>query len=249
MTTQRWPKLTLLSLCVLGCEPRPLDAVVAPPRELADALIAHWTFDDGAGNVAADASGNGHDGQLTGGAWISDGRFAGALRLATGDVIAVPNFPDATSSFSVSAWVRLSPEQVAANRDMWATLLSSETLASGGWEMNIDRAVGEPRFVFSYWTPPRMGYTVTSCRCVTTDTWIHLAAVVDAASDRVTLFHNGTVVDQQRGGTDIVPGDSTLYLGRWSMNGRFLSGDIDDIAVWGRALVASEVASLATTSF
>ena len=86
------------------CE-APLDAVGLPPRVLADGLVAHWTLDEGAGTIAADASGNGHDGQLSG-TWIADARFGGGLRLAAEDAVAVPGFPAATPSWSVSVWMR-----------------------------------------------------------------------------------------------------------------------------------------------
>lgn len=242
------PRVLVLSSLLLGCGAVPIDAVAPPPVDFADGLIAHWTFDHGSGDVVTDASGNGLDGQLTGGAWISDGRFAGGLRLRAGDVVAVPGFPAARPGWTVSAWIRMSPAQLAANSDMWATIVSTENLASGGWELNMDHAMSQPRFVFSFWSAPKAGYVMTQCQCVTTDTWIHLAAVVDDSLDRVSLFHNGTPVDQQPRPSDIVPGDSTLYFGRWSASGRLLNGDIDDIAVWGRALTATEIASLTAKS-
>jgi hypothetical protein len=53
--------------------------------------------------------------------------------------VAVPNFPAAVSSWSVAIWVRLSTGQLASDTmDMWATILSTESLGSGGWELNID---------------------------------------------------------------------------------------------------------------
>ena len=40
----------------------------------------------------------------------------------------------------------------------------------------------------------------------------------------------------------ILPGDSTLYIGRWNQNVRFLSATVDDFAIWSRALGAAEIA-------
>jgi len=236
--------LLLVSSHLPGCGEGPLDAVVLPPRDLTDALIAHWRFDEGSGAIVADSSGNGHDGQITTATWISDGRFAQALRLGAGDAVAIPSFPAATPNWSVSAWIRLSPEQMAANTEFWATILSTEILAAGGWEMNIDSHPPAPRFVFSYWSSPLMGYVVTGCECVETGRWIHLAAVVDAAANHVTLYRDGKVVAQRTRPSDFTPGDPTLYLGRWGAGGRILNGDLDDVAVWGRALAAIEVAAL-----
>ena len=43
--------------------PPVLAATTAAPTN----LVAHWTFDDGSGATATDASGNGHDGTLING--------------------------------------------------------------------------------------------------------------------------------------------------------------------------------------
>src|SRR6188508_2153487 len=100
--------LPAVVLCLLSCNAAPLDVISPPPRDVADSLIAHWTFDDGSGDIALDDSGNRRDGQLTGGTWIPDGRFGGGVRLAADDSVAVPNFPAATPNWSVSAWIRMS---------------------------------------------------------------------------------------------------------------------------------------------
>jgi hypothetical protein len=231
----------------IGCGEAPLDAVGLPPRVLADGLVAHWTLDEGGGTTAGDRSGNGYDGQLSGGTWISDGRFGGGLRLAAGDAVAVPGFRAATPSWSVSLWIRISNEQMAFNDDdTWTAILSTENIASAGWTVNIDKRLAQPRFVFSYWAPPLTNYVGTECSCVETGGWLHWAAVVDVDGDRITLYRDGMVADQEIRPSDIVPGDSTLYFGRWNMDGRFLNGDLDDIAIWQRALTPEEISVLTT---
>ena len=42
--------------------------------------------------------------------------------------------------------------------------------------------------------------------------------------------------------------DSTLYIGTWNMADRFLLGEIDDFAIWGRALRPTEVAAISRKS-
>jgi hypothetical protein len=239
--------LPTVALCLLSCRAAPLDAIDPPLRDLADSLVAHWTFDNGSGDVALDDSGNRHDGQLTGGTWIPDGRFGGGLRLAADDSVAVPNFPAATANWSISTWIRMSPDQLEANRAI-GTILTTENFRSNGWELNVDRMSSQPEFVFSYWSPPLDGYLHTECPCVATNAWQHLAAVADAATNHVTLYVNGEVRDQQDKISDIVPGDTTLYFGRWNAEARFLSGDLDDIAVWGRALAPTEIVALSNES-
>src|SRR5262249_42464421 len=135
-----------------------------------------------------------------------------------------------------------------ADGDMWTAILSTENLASGGWSVNIDKVLAQPRFTFSYWAPPLMRYVGVECSCVTTGAWVHLVAVVDVDTNRITLFRDGNLVDQETRPSDILPGDSTLDFGRWNMGGRLLSGDLDDIAIWARALTSAEITALTVQS-
>jgi hypothetical protein len=246
------PRATVCAAALLwpmiGCSEAPLDAVGLPRRVLSDGLVAHWAFDEGGGTIARDTSGNGHDGQLSGGTWIADGRFGGGLRLSAVDALSVADFPAATPSWSVSVWLRLSNEQLAADSDIFTEILSTENIGSAGWQINIDKRLAQPRFVFSYWAPPLMGYVGTECSCVETGAWIHLAAVVDVDANRLRLYVDGTVADQVTRPSDILPGDSTLYFGGWNMGGRLLNGDLDDVAIWGRALTPQEISALTTQS-
>jgi hypothetical protein len=242
-------RLAIVGLWVVtGCGAAPLDAVGLPVRDLADALVAHFTFDEGAGTIATDTSGNGRDGQLTGGTWIADARFAGGLRLAAADFVAVPTFPAATASFTIATWVRLSTDQLAMDNETWVAIAGTEDFLTGGWQLNIDNRLPHPRFDFAYWSAPLMGYLFVECECVETARWIHLAAVVDTYANAVTLYKDGRIGDQETRPSDISMGDSTLYLGRWNMNGRLLSGDLDDLAIWNRALTADEIGALFTES-
>lgn len=233
---------------VIACSEATLDAVEPHPHAFTEGLVAHWKLDEGSGTVSKDSSGNSHDGLRSGTTWISDARFGGGVRLASGDSIAVADFPGATPSWSVSLWVRFSEQQLTANGETFTTILSTENVGSGGWEVNLDRQLAKPRYVFSYWAPPLMAYVGTECSCVATGTWQHLTAVVDDAGDQITLYVDGVPTDQITRPSDVPPGDSTLHFGRWNMSGRLLSGDLDEIAIWQRALTAEEVSALNTRS-
>lgn len=238
----------LAALTIIACSEAPLNAVVLPPAgiedDLSDGLVGYWPLDEVSGAVTADQSGNGRHGQVAGGTWLGDGRFSGGLRLAAGDSVTVRSFPSAAPSFTVAAWLRLSSEQLAMNSQTWVSILSTETFVSGGWQLNIDNRLPRPRFDFAYWAPPLDGYLFVECECVEVDRWVHLAAVVDVDANRVTLYRNGSVGDQETRPADVPPGDSTLYFGRWNMDGRLLSGDLDDVALWNRALTSDEITAL-----
>ena len=53
------------------------------------AFLGWWQFDDGAGTVAKDSSGNGYDGTVYDAAWET-GNFGGALRFSGAEYVDVP---------------------------------------------------------------------------------------------------------------------------------------------------------------
>ncbi len=228
-----------------ACGAGPLDAVTVDPRSLLDGLVAHWTFDEGTGSVAGDLSGNGHDGQLTGGTWSPSGRFGGALTLSGSDYVTVPSFPQATANWTVSVWTNSTPADLQVDVTDGETILSTENVFAGGWQMHLDNRPNYNRFDAAYWAGADVNdYVVVYCDCIATDTWIHLTAVFDDNAERLTLYRDGTVVDHANMPSPILAGDTTLYFGTWNMLARFLSGSIDDFAIWSRALSPAEIALL-----
>ena len=234
-------------LVASACTPVPLEVIAIDPATLDDGLVAHWTFDEGSGAVAHDHSGNGHDGQISGGSWITSGRFGGALHLDEGAFVSVDNFPDATSSWSVSAWVRLT--DATPSTEVYKTVLSTETELEGGWEMNIDRSMAQPGAHFGYWEGPVVAdYYIVTCYCMAFGEWTHIAATVDAAAGTLSVYVGGVLGASMPVTHTILPGSSTLYMGKWTGLGRLLVGDLDDTLVYSRALFPAEVAELSQMS-
>ncbi len=223
----------------------PLDAVSIDPRSLTTDLVAHWTFDEGSGLVVGDSSGNGHVGELTGGTWSSVGRFGGALELNTGEFVAVKNFPQATANWTVSVWTKTSAAQLVVDQAGGATILSTENVFSGGWQLHLDNRPGFQRYDAAYWLGPNdSDYIVLTCDCIEIDRWVHLTAVFDGQAQQFTLYRDGTPTDRTSLPALILPGDSTLYMGTWNMMSRYLTGVVDDFAIWSRALSPDEIALL-----
>ncbi|MDA3852942.1 MAG: LamG domain-containing protein [Bacteroidales bacterium] len=93
----------------------------------ADALVGHWTFDDGSGTTLKDYSGNSFDGTLLAGtntwggglpAWTSDryGNEGGALSFDNGAYVKIPyNTSLNPKSMTISLWVNAS-ETLEGNR-------------------------------------------------------------------------------------------------------------------------------------
>jgi hypothetical protein len=228
-----------------------------PPENLSSSMLAHWTFDDGSMSTAHDSSGNGRDGQIFGSnwSWLTDGRFAGALHFggpdspAGGDSVVVSGFPQATAAFTVSAWYRVSAAAADQALSQVAAMLSNE-LMGGGWALNLapttpGTGMGSPNFHFAYFVGPTINdFERVQCDCVAIDTWTHIVTVFDRFAGTMVMYVNAVQVDQIAVSEAIPRGSSTLDLGRWPSPGRFLTGDLDDVALWSRALVGEEIEQL-----
>ncbi|HHN46828.1 MAG TPA: hypothetical protein ENN09_05235, partial [Planctomycetes bacterium] len=73
---------------------------------LLEGLAACWKFDEGSGNILKDATGNGHDGKISGAKWVS-GRLGGGLLFEGGGFVEIDK-PDAlkfTGAMTVAAWI------------------------------------------------------------------------------------------------------------------------------------------------
>ena len=77
-----------------------------------DGLVAEWHFDEGAGSVLKDSSGNGNDGVIYGATWV-DGKYGKALSFdGVDDYISVPYnslFDIHGKTHTVLTWVKFAP--------------------------------------------------------------------------------------------------------------------------------------------
>ncbi|WP_437737199.1 RICIN domain-containing protein [Sorangium sp. So ce1335] len=229
------------SLGLAACAKGPLDAVELTPT-LAQGLVAYWTFDEGQGTTVTDRSGNGRDGALTGGTWVEDGRFGQALHFDEGEFMTVGEFPNATPSWTVSAWVRVLTDAPPAD-DTLRTVISTES--SGGWELDIDYDGEAPGIHFGLWKGPELSdHHRLLCSCLELQRWTHAAGVVDGEALTMSLYIDGRLHSTEPIDRTTSPGATSLYVGRRPQEGRLLVGDVDDIAIYSRALVPAEIAEL-----
>jgi hypothetical protein len=234
-----------LCLCLLaGCGNGDVDAVGLAPSGLSVDLVAHWTFDDGTGSSVRDSSSNPHHGTINGStwSWLSQGRFGGALHLEQGDYVSVDNFPDASSGWTVSAWVQIASKDVDIGE---VTVISTEDVYKGGWELNLNVPA---TYHFGFWVgPSSTTYDHCECsNCLRADRWQHIAVVVDGSARTLSFYLDGVLRTRVPVARPISRGVPTLYMGRWATTSpaRLLVGSLDDVTIWGRTLVAAEIVSL-----
>jgi hypothetical protein len=239
-----------LAGAVTGCTPGPIEIATLPTASLTDGLVGHWRFDEGIGNVANDSSGNGRTGMTAGPGWAwVPGQFGSAMHFSGFDYVTVGGLPRATPSYSVSAWVLFQPSELGAPI---ANILSTEA-QGGGWALfTAIEPGGQEAYVFRYAINAVQTYVSVPCICVVPGVWTHLAAVVDAdpappTPPTLTLYVGGVPTTAPTGGATILPGSTVLDIGRSAeLSPTFpVTGALDDVTIYSRALVAEEVAELA----
>jgi hypothetical protein len=235
-------KSAWLCIFLVGCGTTNLDVVDVTPTTLSSGLVAHWTFDQTEGTVLVDESLNRRDGLVSGATFTNDGRFGGALHFKSGNSVTVDNFPYPRSSWSFSAWVRIGDDDDVT--DDFGTVVSTETtLMQGGWQFQTRGRSERIYWTFAYWN---QGYSQShyDCVCFELGRWSHVTVVRDGATNLLSFYVDGSLAQPSAPAPPILPGTSTLYMGKWMGAGRLFSGSIDDVAIYDRALSAAEVAEL-----
>ena len=197
-------------------------------------LVGWWTFDEGEGTIAFDASGRENDGTLVGDpVWIA-GQLGGALEFdGVMTFVEVPYSPDfdAPAEVTLAAWIN------PYSLHNWCGVITCgtealpyamETWGDGGIRMSMGwggpvGAVGEGFF--------------NSGVKMTTNEWQHIACRFDGT--RINYFLNG-VKDSTEYEIDFVIGTTVgqaLTLGADFPGGdEYLEGALDDARVYHRAL-------------
>ncbi len=184
-----------------------------------------YNFNEGSGTTAADSSGGNRPGTLVNGpTWVA-GKNGGALRFdGANDYVTIGNRALA-STFTLSAWVHNPANNVY------------ETIASFGPNRQFSISSGYLAFWDGSGTEYRFGP-------VPTGSWQHVAFSYDGASLRAYL--NGAPLGTPL--TRNIPAASgqTLF-GAWPRSGSvqedLLSGSLDDVRIYDRALTQAEIQS------
>jgi hypothetical protein len=193
-------------------------------------LVAAYSFNEGSGPIAADASPQRNTGTLSGAAWTAAGKNGGALSFdGVDDWVTVPDASSLalTNAMTLEAWVR--PTALSS----WRTVILKETLSNLAYALygstsNASRPDTEAGSAWLY-----------GPSALATNTWSHLAATYDGTTLR--LYVNGTQVASKASSVLMPVSSGPLRMGGNAIWGEFFSGQIDDVRVYNRALSAAEV--------
>ncbi|NQV32357.1 MAG: hypothetical protein HQ515_06660, partial [Phycisphaeraceae bacterium] len=206
-------------------------------------LVGYWQFDEGAGNVATDKSGNGNDGMLLGGPTWGAGAIGSALSFdGSDDIVDIPDAAslDLAEALTLAAWVNLSdlstfyfithkgPSGTAG--DNYPGNFEFRTEANTGI-LQLMHQTGEGQTLATY----------TSDSPVTAGQWQHVAATL-VAGGQVNFYIDG-VPAGTAGQTETfgVLNDISVKIGGRTDGYSFWNGSIDDVQIYDHALTAEEI--------
>jgi chitodextrinase len=196
-------------------------------------LVAAYSFDEGAGTVLHDASGNGNNGTIANATWTG-GKYGDALSFnGSNSVVTIPASAslDPTGAVTVEAWVR--PDTVSSWR---AVAVKEQTSSSLSYGLYSSSNAG----------PAALAYTsgekhATTSSSLPTAAWSHIAAVYNGSA--LSIYVNGVLSSQTSVTGKLPETNGALTLGGDTMWNEWFKGAIDDLRVYNRALAASEIQS------
>jgi Concanavalin A-like lectin/glucanases superfamily len=232
-------RLSLISALLLtGCNVVD-NSVPSPPQS---SLVAMWRFDEGRGNVVGDASGNGNVATIRGGGW-GEGHSGEALQMDGGNtgIVTVPlsdSLRSTADAITITAWTyRKAQHNVAVVSHGYPALFFG--FHGPGFKWAFKHANG--RVTECYANVKR--YPAVLAR------WIHLAATYDGRSAR--LFADGVEICSKWGwgaGAIAMPDTPFTMSGYLTESGQIvdeITGRIDDVHIYRRALSESEIREVA----
>lgn len=215
---------------------------------LTNGLVGHWTM-DGADTLTSitDRSGQGNNGYFVGGA-TSTAKVAGKLGQAlqfggsTKVTIADTDSLD-PSTVTISAWVYSTGGDPSATSERIVDKANSGTINQGGYRLqafNSSNCGGSAKWGMQWYNGSAQllcGPTITS----TTGVWTHITFTHDGTTGR--MYANGALVDSLIAA--YTTGNSfNLGLGNSNQVDRSLTGKMDDVRIYNRALSAEEIKQL-----
>ena len=217
----------------LGCTQAatdPADSEVADTRAI-------WHIDEPSGTSMTDAYA-GHTGTIYGASHIT-GRIGNALHFdGSGSYAEVPNAGDLqNASLSVATWFRWNDLGTDSIQFLTAKGIEFSEIHTGGGS-----GVNGLRFIPAGY--PESHLDVPS---ILTSGWHHVVMTYDGPGARTAAYLDGSFVGERTGITGALdPASDTapIRLGKRLDNGYPLNGDLDEVAFYGRALTATEVAAI-----
>jgi hypothetical protein len=142
---------------------------------------------------------------------------------------------DASSSLTVEAWV------YPTDADAFGVIVGNYSTSAAGMQFLLRRDGNS----FTFWTDRGTGFTnVITGNIVAYNTWQHVAGVWNSTTQSMMIYVNGVLQGTTTGVVGSTLGGSTnpIMIG-WNTINEQMTGNVDEVRIWNRALCQSEIVS------
>lgn len=257
--------LLSLCLCLTACGPADISTRESDNGAADPALIGWWKFDEGEGDVAADASGHGNAAEVRNGRW-SDGKYGGSLEM-TGTTASDAR-DDGIVVVPLSASLKSTADAITVMSWTYRTAEHNVAIVAHEYPVLFLGFHG-PQFKWQFQGEPADGILARAARLLRVksidgahvrkergascyadlkykaelDKWIHVAATYDGWWAR--LYVDGVEICSQRfWGSIRIPESPFTFSGYLNDAGEIIdeiTGNLDDLRIYNRALDATEI--------
>ena len=198
-------------------------------------LVGYWKFDETSGITAQDAAGNGNDGTLSGDPQWAAGKLGGALEFdGDGDYVDCGDDPilNITGQITVACWIRVSQFTVG-----WQAIF---TMGDDSWRLQRQTTTDNLCWACTGVTGTPGDWWLHGDVNVNDGEWHHAAGVYDGS--KYYLYVDGDLdASKDASGTMSISSYPVFIGANAQQSGREFEGLIDDVRVYKRALMDTEI--------
>ena len=199
--------------------------------------VAVWLFEEGAGDVAKDASGNGHDGEFAGKPKWVKAKFGGGLEFPGNDsgyVVVESTKKLELETLSIEAWVK-----VEEGTGKWQGIVCKQKAGCGNRNYGIWVHVDQHVLHSEIGANGACGFAIDATTDITDNKWHHLAFTYDGKMGRA--YVDGELEIEAPNGTTFQSADP-ITIGVPNLNNaNGLKGVIDEIRISNVARTEAEI--------
>ena len=198
-------------------------------------LIGYWALDEGSGKTTADQSVNGYNGTLNGGVTWTEGVYGSALQFDGSDAYigTDQSLLNDLGAFTLACWVS------GSNTSTYTGIIGQNDMVEFGFTSENGGQLG-------VWMVGNQWQFVGADYDFPYPSWHHVALTGDPSG--VVIYIDGEVAGSDPGavssGTSGFPFNIGGYVFNDSTQPQTLLGEIDDVFVFGRALMQEEIQAL-----
>jgi prepilin-type N-terminal cleavage/methylation domain-containing protein len=209
-------------------------------------IAGNWNFDEGSGTTALDSSGYNNTGTIMNGAFYTSdtphkaaGQGAGKYALSfdgADDYVDISSpIINTADPFTVEGWVNLT---TFTSTDIGNIMVGNYYGRYRGYILNVYPS-GQPAFHVGRQSDSTT-VTVASPDAITFNSWYHIMGVYDGTNAKI--YVNG-ILKKSQAYSPVEPetANTRIGAGQWSGIRAQVTGFIDEVRIYSRALTAAEI--------